>query len=145
MELKILGRHTSYNVQKVLWLADELLLDYEHTEMGGRFGGTATAEFLAHNPLGKVPVLLVDNKPIVESNTIIRYLADQYATNQWIATHPFERTTVNRWLDWSIDALEPAFVQVFWGFYRQPPDQRDWANINNGCENTLKCLDVLAS
>ncbi len=144
MQIKILGRHTSYNVQKVLWLADELELQYEHTELGGSFGGTDTADFLALNPIGKVPVLIFGDQPITESNTIIRFLADHYAPNQWIATDALERTVVNRWLDWSIDRLEPAFVEVFWGYYRQPADQRDWPAINKGIQNTAYCLNVLA-
>lgn len=50
----IWGRRSSFNVQKVLWLADELGLDYEHVPAGGQFGQLDTPAFLAMNPHGKV-------------------------------------------------------------------------------------------
>ncbi len=122
---KIIGRHTSYNVQKVLWLADELSLEYRHVQKGGRFGGTDCADFLALNTQGKVPVLVHNDRAIVESNTIIRYLSALESDDHWNVSDPFERTLTDRWLDWSIDRLEPAFVAVFWGYYRTPPEQRE--------------------
>ena len=36
--LTIWGRRSSFNVQKVLWLAGELGLAYEHVPAGGQFG-----------------------------------------------------------------------------------------------------------
>ena len=56
-KIEIHGRHTSYNVQKVLWLADELNLEYVHFQIGGRFSGNDTTKFRSMNPLGKVPVI----------------------------------------------------------------------------------------
>ena len=37
--LKIWGRATSSNVQKVTWLAEEIGLPYERIDIGGPFGG----------------------------------------------------------------------------------------------------------
>ena len=37
--LKILGRATSSNVQKVVWLCKELDIPYDRTDIGGPFGG----------------------------------------------------------------------------------------------------------
>ena len=39
------GRHTSYNVQKVLWMLDELQLSFQHIELGSNPGDTETDEF----------------------------------------------------------------------------------------------------
>lgn len=143
MRPQILGRHTSYNVQKVLWLADELAIDYQHIQVGGRFGGNDTTEFLSLNPLGKVPVLVMDNRSITESNTILRYLADQYAHGQWIKSEPYERSRTDRWMDWSLCKMEPAFADVFWGYYRTPAEERNWPLIEQGIENTHQCLVTL--
>jgi len=142
-QIEIFGRHTSYNVQKVLWLADELDLDYIHTEVGGRFGGNDTQSFLQMNPMGKVPVVRDGEYVIWESNTIIRYLADSYSSGNWISTDPYQRSQVNRWLDWSIDELEPAFVGVFWGYYRTPPEQHNKAAITSSVAHCEKCLAQL--
>ena len=37
--LKIWGRDTSSNVQKVLWTCEELSLNYERINVGGPYGG----------------------------------------------------------------------------------------------------------
>lgn len=79
--LKILGRTTSFNVQKVLWLADELSLEYDHIELGGKFGGLDSQEFARLNPMKKVPVLVDEQHSIWESHTILRYLAAKYGDN----------------------------------------------------------------
>ena len=142
-EIEIFGRHTSYNVQKVLWLADELELNYSHVQIGGKFGGNDTAEFLQMNPLGKVPVLRHGERLIWESNTIVRYLADSQSTNAWIASTPYERSLSERWMDWSIEKLEPAFVGVFWGFYRTPPDRRNKSDIEMNITYCELCLSII--
>lgn len=142
-QIEIFGRHTSYNVQKVLWLADELGLEYLHTEVGGRFGGNDKQSFLQMNPMGKVPVVRDGEHCIWESNTILRYLADVYSDGNWISSNPYQRSLTDRWMDWSVDQLEPAFVGVFWGYYRTPPDQRDKAKINNSVAQCEACLSAL--
>ena len=45
--LKIWGRTTSSNVQKVLWCCGELGLEYERFDLGGPFGGNQDPEYLA--------------------------------------------------------------------------------------------------
>ncbi len=53
--MKLWGRATSSNVMKVIWLLEELGLAYERVDVGGPFGGTASPEYRAMNPLGVVP------------------------------------------------------------------------------------------
>jgi len=139
-ELEIFGRHTSYNVQKVLWLADELELNCSLVEVGGKFGGNETGDFLEMNPFGKVPVLRHGDKHIWESNTIVRYLAAEFSKGEWIASTPYERSLCERWMDWSIEKLDPAFVSVFWGFYRTPAINRNAIAINEGVAECELCL-----
>jgi hypothetical protein len=55
--LRIWGRLSSINVQKVVWCADELDLPYERTEAGGTFGVADTPQYLAMNPNGLVPLI----------------------------------------------------------------------------------------
>ncbi|MGH6882827.1 MAG: glutathione S-transferase N-terminal domain-containing protein, partial [Hypericibacter sp.] len=74
--LKVLGRGTSGNVQKVVWLLEELALPYTREDYGRQFNNTG-GDYLKLNPNGKVPTL-DDNGTIVwESNTILRYLANK--------------------------------------------------------------------
>ena len=141
--IKILGRHTSYNVQKVLWLAEELNLNYEHKEVGGRFRGTDLSEFKALNPQQKVPVIITSDGPIWESNTILRYLASTYDQDNWIAKDAYQRSICERWMDWCLVTLEPAFVGVFWNYFRTPVEQRNMTLVNDHIEKTERCLSLI--
>ena len=45
MTLKIYGRKSSCNVQKVLWLCSEINIDFETLDYGGIYGGTKEESF----------------------------------------------------------------------------------------------------
>lgn len=60
---------------RVLWMMEELGLKYEHLSIIPR-----DAKVLAYNPSGKVPVLLDNGEPIIDSTAIITYLADKHST-----------------------------------------------------------------
>lgn len=64
---------------KVIWLLEELGLPCVRRDVGGPFGGTATAEYRALNPNGMIPTLVEDEFSRWESNVILRYLAANYA------------------------------------------------------------------
>ena len=59
--LKILGRASSINVRKVLWLCEELDLDYEREEWGDSNKSLHSPEFMALNPNALIPVLKDDD------------------------------------------------------------------------------------
>lgn len=140
MPITIYGRHTSYNVQKVLWLADELAINYTHIEFGASPQDTESAEFGQLNPMRKVPVLVDDKKVIWESNSILRYLARSYGKQHWLPHDPFQASLIERWMDWSQTRFEPAFVGVFWGHYRTPQELRDNAAIAKSLDDCKFCL-----
>lgn len=124
--LTVWGRRSSFNVQKVLWLAGELGLAHEHVPAGGDFGGLDTPEFLAMNPHGRVPVIRDGDVVVWESHAILRYLAATYGRGRFWADDPAERSQADRWMDWSQASLQPDFLMgVFWGFYRTPEHRRD--------------------
>jgi len=129
--LKVWGRRSSFNVQKVLWLIGELGLAYEHIPAGGSFGPLDTPQFLAMNPHGRVPVIDDEGVVVWESHTILRYLAARFGGARWWPEDPAARSMAERWMDWSQTALQPDFLMgVFWGFYRTPDLQRDWPAIH---------------
>lgn len=133
--LKILGRKTSSNVQKVLWGCAELGLEFEREDIGGPFGGNDQPEYLALNPNGVVPTLIEpgaageDDFVLWESNSILRYLASTHdAGNLW-PTDARTRARAERWMDWQLTIMGPAMVPVFWGLVRTPEAERDYAAI----------------
>jgi glutathione S-transferase len=112
MMLRLLGRATSGNVQKVIFGLEELQLAYEREDYGRQFGNTLTPEYAAMNPTAKVPTLVDGELVIWESGTILRYLATKAASPLYPAD-PAARSVVERWMDWTLGALNPAYLGGF--------------------------------
>jgi len=110
--IRLLGRKTSGNVQKVVWLLDELGLDYRREDYGRQFGNTADAAYLDLNPTGKVPTLVDGETVVWESNTILRYLAAK-AGSAFYPAGLAERAAIERWMDWQLAALNGPYMAIF--------------------------------
>lgn len=124
--LKVWGRRSSFNVQKVLWLVGELGLSHQSIPAGGDFGGLTDPDFLAMNPHGRVPVIDDAGVVVWESHAILRYLAARYGAPTWWPEAPAARAQADGWMDWAQTALQRDFLTgVFWGWYRTPEAQRD--------------------
>jgi glutathione S-transferase len=120
--IRLLGRQTSGNVQKVLFMLEEAGIPYSREDYGRQFSNTQTPEYLAMNPNAKVPTVVDGGTVIWESNTIIRYLAAKYAPQLTGAT-PEEKTDVERWMDWLLATVNTAYVGVFLGS-QKPESER---------------------
>jgi glutathione S-transferase len=111
--LRLLGRATSGNVQKVIFGLEELGLDYEREDYGRTFGNTATDAYAAMNPTRKVPTLVDGDLVIWESHTILRHLATKAGGGGLYPTDPGPRSQVERWMDWTLAALNPVYLAGF--------------------------------
>ena len=129
--LTIWGRKSSSNVQAVMWCIAELGLPWTRHDIGHRFGGTDTPEFIAMNPNRTVPVLQDGtNPPLWESACILRYLANRYADGPFWPADLLARTEVDRWAEWSKINVALGFTgPVFWRVVRTPEAARDPAAI----------------
>src|ERR1700731_2064316 len=124
--LKVWGRSNSINVQKAMWAIGELGIAHERIDAGGKFGGLDTAQFRAMNPNARVPVIDDEGAIVWESHAIVRYLAASYGDGSLWPADPAERSQSDRWMDWTLADLQPAFVGgVFWNFYRTPAERRN--------------------
>ena len=123
--LKILGRSSSINVQKVMWCAAELGAEVERIDIGGKYGGNDSAEYLAKNPNGLVPTMEDGEVVLWESNTIVRYLAETRATPPWFATDAAGRGLASQWMDWYLTRMPPPMTVIFMGQVRTAPEDRD--------------------
>src|SRR5258705_3965829 len=89
--MKIWGRTTSSNVQKVMWAIGEMGLKYERIDVVGPFGKNREPAYLTMNPNGLVPTLEEEDGFLLwESNSIMRYLA---AKHQAVAVWPIHAST----------------------------------------------------
>ena len=141
--LRILGRLSSINVQKVVWCCDELGLGYERVDVGGKFGGNDTPEFLAKNPTGLVPVLEEDGFVLPESNAIVRYLCARHSAGDLWPDDPHRRAEVDRWMDWLSTSFVPAQRDAFWELIRVPAEKRNAATVDASRAKGEKCAAAL--
>jgi glutathione S-transferase len=123
--LKIWGRATSSNVQKVLWCCAELGVAFERVDVGGPFGGNRDPEYLALNPNGLVPTVKDGDLVMWESNTICRYLAATRNGEALYPRDPAARTHIERWMDWQLAVIGPPMGQLLFGLVRSTPETRD--------------------
>ncbi|MDH3714366.1 MAG: glutathione S-transferase family protein [Gammaproteobacteria bacterium] len=141
--LKILGRKTSSNVQKVLWACDELGLDYDREDIGGSFGMNREAAYLALNPNGLVPTLIDDGFVLWESHAIVRYLGQKHAPNALYPTELQQVALANQWMDWCHTTVNPAIRAMFWGLVRTPPEERNLDAIARSRDDTEVAMGML--
>lgn len=141
--LRIWGRTSSSNVQKVLWAATELGLDYERIDAGGHFGVVGTPEYSAMNPMRRVPTIEHDGFVLWESNAILRYLAQAHGGGSEIAPQDVrEWGLCHQWIDWQVSALVPAFPLVMRQF-RAPEPERDQRVIERNVEALEEMWTIL--
>ena len=148
--LRIWGRLSSVNVQKVVWCARELSLDHERIDVGGAFGGVDTPEFKAMNPNGMIPVIedgLNDSGDtrfvLLESNAIVRYLSARYGPGNLYPLELHERADADRWMDWQTTSYSPSMVDAFMQLVRTPEDQRDAERIERSRQAAERSTAVL--
>ncbi|MBU6500206.1 MAG: glutathione S-transferase family protein [Rhodospirillales bacterium] len=142
--IKLWGRNNSSNVMKVIWLLGEIGLPYERVDVGGPFGGTATPEYRAMNPLGVVPSLEEDGFTLFESNAILRYLCNAHApASSLYPVAPRARAVVDAWLDFQQTALNRPQSVVFQGLVRTAPEKRDNAAIAAAATETSAIWAIL--
>jgi glutathione S-transferase len=139
--IRILGRATSGNVQKVLFFLEEVGLKYVREDYGRQFNNTNTDAYRKLNPHMKVPTLVDGDLVSWESNTILRYLAAANAPQLTGAT-PAEKTYVERWMDWMLASLNTPYLAMFKDA-KKPAGERaaDFAAQSADLVAQLKILD----
>jgi glutathione S-transferase len=141
--LKIWGRISSVNVQKVVWVADEMGLKYERIDAGGAFGKTKSPEYLAMNPNSLVPVIEEDGFVLYESNAIVRYLAARDSGGKLWPEDLRKRADVDRWMEWQSSSFTPAMRDAFWQLVRTPEDQRDLGAVEKSRAESERLAGIL--
>jgi len=136
--IQLLGRATSGNVQKVIFLLEELGLPYERKDYGRQFENTSTAEYEAMNPMKKVPTLLDGNVAVWQSNTILRYLANKTASPLYPADSA-QRAKIECLMDWTLAELNPAYLAGFRDAKKAEAERAPDTATNLG--NELKLLE----
>jgi len=145
--MRLWGRKSSINVQKVLWCLAELGLqegkDFERIDAGMQFGIVRSPEFLKMNPNGLVPTLEDGDIVLWESNTIMRYLASQYDKNKRFPSSIPTQFNSEKWMDWQVGTLWPVLRPSFIGLTRVPEAEQDHAGIQKAYQDTNHLFTLL--
>ncbi len=141
--LKIWGRTTSSNVQKVLWTCAELGIEYDRVDHGGPFGGNRDPEYLKLNPNGLVPTVIDGDLVMWESNTICRYLCATRGGDRLYPRDPAARTHVERWMDWQLSVIGGPMGALLQGLIRSTPETRDPAAIEAARRRAIAAWEIV--
>lgn len=98
--------------QRVLWMLEELGVDYE-VKRYERDARTmlAPASLRAVHPLGKSPVITDGDIVVAESGAIVEYLAETHGQGRWLAAPgTAERRRQGYWLHYAEGSLMPPLL-----------------------------------
>lgn len=141
--MRVLGRISSINVRKVLWTCDEIGLSYHREDWGAGFKPTDSAEFLALNPIGLIPVIEDENGILRESNTICRYLAAKAGRTDLLPADPYARALVEQWMDWQATDLNNSWNYAFLALVRNNPAYTDPGKIEKSLAEWNRHMTLL--
>ena len=103
--MKLYGMRESGNCWKAATILALTGHPFEWPHTDGNAGDTRTPEFLAVNPIGKVPALeLDDGTMLAESNAILLHFAEG---TEWLPAPGLHRTRVHEWLFFEQYSHEP--------------------------------------
>ncbi len=112
----------------VRWMLEELQVDYR-TELIDYGPAMKSADYLAVNPMGKVPAIRHGDTVVTESPAICAYLADAFP-DAGLAPPPGRRGAYYRWLFFAAGPLEAAVTNRAFGF-ELPADKEGMAGYGN--------------
>lgn len=139
--MKLIGSLTSPFVRKVRIVLAEKKIDYDFVLDSPWEPNNRIADL---NPLGKVPVLLLDDEtPLYDSRVIVEYLDATAPNNRLIPASGRQRIMVRRW-EALADGINDAAVAAFLESKRTPETRSDeWIARQRG--KVLSGLRVMAA
>ncbi len=99
----------------VHWLLLELQIEHELILLDFDTREQKAVDYLALNPAGRVPTLLIDGQVLTEAAAIALYLADRHPHAGLLpAPGTPARGVAYRWMFWCANTLQPAYRDWFY-------------------------------
>jgi glutathione S-transferase len=128
------GRTARFMLEELGVPYETVLLDYE--------GAMKTPEYLAINPMGKVPAILHGDQVVTETAAICAYLADAFP-QAGLAPAPGRRGAYYRWLFFGAGPVEAAIMDKY---RKLEPSEEEQRMVGYGTfERTIAALDAAVS
>ncbi len=131
----------SANCLKVRILLRQLGVEHERVETDIFAGESRTDEYVAMNPAGRTPTLLLDDgRAIGESNAILLYLAQR---TRLLPADRVELAHVQQWMFFEQNLLEPNLGTArFWRLTGRDAERPEaWKQRREAGEDALAILD----
>lgn len=139
--LRIYGSANS-RALRVIWMAAELGLKYEHKDWLPRSPETKTADYLEVNPNARVPSIDDDGFILSESMAINMYLAKKHKSALYPADPKLEALCW-QWSLWETDRLDRQIVDYVRNSVASPPADRKPAVAEAAWLQVAPAFDVL--
>ena len=136
MSLKLIGAHISPFVRKVRAVLAEKNLSYEHDPMAPF---DVSDEYKRMNPLGKVPVLLVDDDIVLFESSVIAEYIDEVSGSGLLATEPLEKARQRSWIEFASSTLA-NIAQLY-----NAASESDFANARRSLASKIHTLEATIS
>jgi glutathione S-transferase len=128
---------------RVLWIANELRLDYEHLPIEIGDAGARSPEFLAINPNGRLPFIVDDGFVLFESLAITLYLAKKHSNGKIYPGTLEGEAQAWQWSLWAVTEVDRG-VNI-WSLHavRLPPAERNAAKRDEALKVLVAPFKVL--
>ncbi len=111
----------------VQWYLEELEVPYEFVLLDMQAGVHQQPEFLAINPMGKVPAIVDGDFQLWESGAILFYLAQKYGNSMSLA----EQSLINQWINF-------ANATLGFGIFVEANREREMPKLMTALNQILK-------
>jgi glutathione S-transferase len=132
-----------------LWMLEEIGQPYDIHLLSLQNGDQRRPEFLAINPMGKVPALRHRGALVTESAAICCYLADQFAdAGLNVPIESPDRGPYLKWLFFGPSCIEPAMIDTMGDRAPAPRQAAGWGDLDSvagALRNALAGNDYLTA
>ncbi|ARU58221.1 glutathione S-transferase [Oleiphilus messinensis] len=136
--------HPNTRSTRITWMLEELGQDYDYKLVNFVKGGSKSAEFLAINPAGKVPVLVDGDLVLSESGAIVTYLGDKFPDRGLVPeVGSAARAHYQQWAFFALCELEQPLWTMAKHKFALPEAQRVPAVRETAVWEFQKALDLL--
>jgi glutathione S-transferase len=138
--MKLIGSHTSPFVRKVRIVLAEKKIEYEFVIDSPWLADSKVPDI---NPLGKIPVLMLDDEtPLFDSRVIVEYIDNVTPNNKLFPAPNRERTEVKRWEALADGVCDAAVAALLEGKRPKKEQSADWIVRQRG--KVMRGLEFMA-
>ncbi|WP_275285919.1 glutathione S-transferase family protein [Halomonas elongata] len=128
---------------RVIWLLNELGLEYEVVPVDLLQGEHLQRNFLDLNPAARVPVLVDGGLVVTESSAIQLYLADKYPQAGFIPETVEDRAQMYRWIFFLTTEIEQPLWRIARHTFLYPQEKRLPQDVDLAREEGVAMVAVL--